>query len=59
MSSYVDARTKGLVEQPAQEVLKGARDPRDDAAAERQKATFDSRELAAFMNDGLDKLERK
>ncbi|GAB4820390.1 hypothetical protein N2152v2_007436 [Parachlorella kessleri] len=59
MSSYVDDRTKALVEQPSRVVLQGARDPRDDAAAERQKATFDPQELAAYMNDGLDKLQRK
>ena len=59
MSSYVDDRTKALVEQPSRVVLQGSRDPRDDAAAERQKATFDPQELAAYMNDGLDKLQRK
>lgn len=59
MSKSVDGRTRALVEPCAREVLRGAHDPRDDAAQERLKATFDSRELACFMNDGEDKLLRK
>lgn len=52
-------RTRALVEQASAEVLKNAVDPRDDAAAERLKATFDPQELACLMADGAANLERR
>lgn len=54
-----DAKTKSLIEGPCRDVLKGARDPVEDAAAERRKATFSSDELAVFLHDGEDKLKRR
>lgn len=39
--------------------MQGAANPMEDAAAERRKATFSSDELAAFLHDGADKLQRR
>ena len=55
---HVDSRSRQLVEHPARVVLTGAKNPMEDAAAERRKATFNSDELAAFLHDGQDKLQR-
>jgi hypothetical protein len=54
-----DSSTKVLIEGPCRDVLKGARDPVEDAAAERRKATFSSEELAVFLHDGEDNLKRR
>lgn len=55
----VDERTRRIVEDASRMVVAAATDPRQDAAAERAGASFDSRELAAFVNDGADKLQRR
>jgi len=54
-----DAGTRQLVEAPSRVVMAGATNPVEDAAAERRKATFPSDELAAFLQDGADKLQRR
>ncbi|EFN54271.1 hypothetical protein CHLNCDRAFT_36152 [Chlorella variabilis] len=59
MPRPVDARDKQLIEAPCREVLLGAISPMDDAARERARSTFDSNELAAFLHDGEDKLQRR
>ena len=52
----VDNRQRELVAQASNIILRTHTDPQEDARNERAKATFDSDELAAFMNDGADKL---
>ena len=54
-----DEATRRLVDPACRVTLAGAANPVDDAAAERLKATFDSEELAAFLHDGVDKLQRR
>lgn len=58
-SRAVSARDQQLVQRASEVVLAGAADPRDDAAAERQRASFDSTELTRFLNGGEDKLARR
>lgn len=48
-----------LVAQASKIVLAGASDPKEDARLERARATFNSDELAAFMNDGQEKLQQR
>jgi hypothetical protein len=59
MSSGSDARTKQLLEGPVAEVMQNYVNPMEDAARERGKATFSSDEIAVFLHDGEDKLQRK
>ena len=54
-----DPRTRAILEAPVRVVMTGAANPMEDAAAERRKATFSSDELAAFLHDGEDKLQRR
>lgn len=54
-----DAATRELVAGPSRVTMQGAANPMEDAAAERRKATFSSDELAAFLHDGADKLQRR
>lgn len=55
----MDPRQRNLVVQASKLILEGYTDPKDDARYERSKATFNSDELAAFMNGGVDRLEQK
>lgn len=59
MTSNVDARTRELVARAAKPILDVQSDPKEDARMERAKASFNSDELSAFMNDGEDKLRRR
>jgi hypothetical protein len=54
-----DVRLRELVQQASKVVLTAYTDPKEDARAERAKATFSSDELAAYINDGEDKLRRR
>lgn len=55
----MDARTRELVANAARPILAIQSDPKEDARMERSKASFNSNELASFMNDGPDKLRRR
>jgi hypothetical protein len=52
-------RSRELVAQASKLVLAGASDPKEDARLERARASFNSDELAAFMNDGQEKLQQR
>ena len=52
-------RSRELVAQASKFVLAAASDPKEDASLERARATFNSDELAAFMNDGIEKLQQR
>lgn len=54
-----DSATRELVAAPCRVAMMGASNPMEDAAAERRKSTFDSEEIAAFLHDGADKLQRR
>lgn len=54
----VDARTAALVEASSRVVLSASADPREDIAAERRRARFDSQEVAEHLNGGKDNLQR-
>jgi acyl-CoA oxidase len=55
----MDSRQRSLVANASEIILQSYTDPKDDARDERAKATFNSDELAAFMNGGADRLEQK
>jgi acyl-CoA oxidase len=57
-SGKVDDRTKKLVEQSSAVILATHVEPKDDMAAERLRASFNSQELASFLHGGSDKLQR-
>eukprot|EP00884_Botryococcus_braunii_P015671 jgi/Botrbrau1/2788/Bobra.0125s0001.1 len=57
-SNNVDDRTRKLVEQSSAVILATHVEPKDDMIAERKRASFNSQELAAFINGGNDKLKR-
>lgn len=59
MSRRIDGRSRALVAQAAGPIIATTTDPKEDARQERAKATFNSQELAAFINDGEDKLHRR
>ncbi len=59
MSRTVDARTKALVEPVAREIRAATSDPKADAVAEREQASFDANELAVYMQGGQSVLDRK
>lgn len=54
----VDNRTRKLVEQSSAVILATHVEPKDDMIAERKRATFNSQELAEFLNGGSDKFKR-
>ncbi|KAL6782117.1 ACX1 [Auxenochlorella protothecoides x Auxenochlorella symbiontica] len=58
MSRTVDARTKALVEPVAREIRAATSDPKADAVAEREQASFDANELAVYMQGGQSVLDR-
>lgn len=55
----VDARTKELQRDSTSIILSTHVEPKDDIAAERQRATFNVQELSYLLNGGKDKLEKK
>jgi hypothetical protein len=57
-SSQVDPRTRQLVEQSSAVILATHVEPKDDMLAERSRASFNSQELAEYLNGGKDKLKR-
>ncbi|CAK0735983.1 hypothetical protein CVIRNUC_000672 [Coccomyxa viridis] len=57
-SSQADERTKALVKKSSDVVLATHIEPRDDMLAERGRASFDISSLAAYLNGGLEKLQR-
>ena len=59
MSRHVDARTKQLADASSKPILAVNVDPTEDMREERSKSSFDSDEVAVYLNDGRDKLQRK
>ncbi len=59
MRPEVDARTKELQRDSTSIILSTHVEPKDDIAAERQRATFNVQELSYLLNGGKDKLEKK
>lgn len=57
--SHLDRSTRAIVEQASQKIQAAHVEPSEDARCERAKATFRVEELAAFMNDGEEKLKRR
>lgn len=54
-----DARAKELADAAAAPIIAANVCPKSDAAKERERATFSSDELAAFLAGGADKLRRR
>lgn len=59
MAQFVDSRTLALQEQSSKLILGAHSSPIEDIKAERQRATLNSLELAAFLHGGREKLERR
>lgn len=57
--TMVDRRTAQLVAEAARLVESSSSNPVQDAANERARATFDASELAAFMNGGTERIQRR
>jgi len=54
-----DARARELVAHASKVIVAMQSNPKEDARMERAKASFNSNELAAYMNDGEDRLHRR
>lgn len=54
----VDNRTKSLVERSSNVVLATHVEPKDDMIIERNRASFDTKGLAEYLNGGKEKLQR-
>jgi len=59
MSRHVDARTKQLADASSEPILAVNVHPTEDMREERSKSSFDSDEVAVYLNGGRDKLQRK
>lgn len=55
----LDARTRQLQDRSSRLVLAQHCEPKDDIAAERQRATFDITPLSWVLNGGRDKLQKR
>lgn len=51
--------TRELIQRSSKVILEAATDPRDDAMAERARASFNPDEIAAFLAGGIDKIHRR
>lgn len=54
-----EKRMRALVSEASQKILSVCRDPKEDARAERAKATFDTTELMTFMRGGDERCRRR
>jgi len=59
VTRHIDERTRALQAQSTAIVMRQQEDPKKDIIAERQRATFDVRELLYHLNGGKDKIERR
>lgn len=53
-----EGRARALAEASSRVVLQASADPREDIAAERKRARFDSEEVAEYLNGGKERLQR-
>ena len=55
----LDPHSRDLVARASRLILANQSDPVQDARTERSKASFNSEELAAFTNDGAERLQKR